>query len=302
LESRLKYPSIETLIGNTPLVKLQRMAGDTSNTILLKLEGNNPAGSVKDRAAFSMIKQAEENGDIKPGDTLIEATSGNTGIALAMVAAMRGYKMLLLMPDTMSEERRASMKAYGADLILVSKEDGGMEGARDQAEVLHKQGKGLLLDQFANPANSLAHYETTGPEIWRDTQGEVTHFVSAMGTTGTITGTGRYLHEKNKSVQIVGVQPKTNDEDIPGIRRWSAEYLPKIYDASVVDREIDITQQESEETMHRLATEEGIFCGVSSGGAVAAVLKLSQEIENATIVSIICDRGDRYISTGVFPA
>jgi len=298
----LKYPSIETLIGNTPLVKLQRMAGDTSNTILLKLEGNNPAGSVKDRAAFSMIKQAEENGDIKPGDTLIEATSGNTGIALAMVAAMRGYKMLLLMPDTMSEERRASMKAYGADLILVSKEDGGMEGARDQAEVLHKQGKGLLLDQFANPANSLAHYETTGPEIWRDTQGEVTHFVSAMGTTGTITGTGRYLHEKNKSVQIVGVQPKTNDEDIPGIRRWSAEYLPKIYDASVVDREIDITQQESEETMHRLATEEGIFCGVSSGGAVAAVLKLSQEIENATIVSIICDRGDRYISTGVFPA
>ncbi|HIP94273.1 MAG TPA: cysteine synthase CysM [Leucothrix sp.] len=298
----MKYPSIETLIGNTPLVKLQRMAGDTSNTILLKLEGNNPAGSVKDRAAFSMIKQAEENGDIKPGDTLIEATSGNTGIALAMVAAMRGYKMLLLMPDTMSEERRASMKAYGADLILVSKEDGGMEGARDQAEVLHKQGKGLLLDQFANPANSLAHYETTGPEIWRDTQGEVTHFVSAMGTTGTITGTGRYLHEKNKSVQIVGVQPKTNDEDIPGIRRWSAEYLPKIYDASVVDREIDITQQESEETMHRLATEEGIFCGVSSGGAVAAVLKLSQEIENATIVSIICDRGDRYISTGVFPA
>ena len=297
----MKYPSIETLIGNTPLVKLQRMAGDTSNTILLKLEGNNPAGSVKDRAAFSMIKQAEENGDIKPGDTLIEATSGNTGIALAMVAAMRGYKMLLLMPDTMSEERRASMKAYGADLILVSKEDGGMEGARDQAEVLHKQGKGLLLDQFANPANSLAHYETTGPEIWRDTQGEVTHFVSAMGTTGTITGTGRYLHEKNKSVQIVGVQPKTNDEDIPGIRRWSAEYLPKIYDASVVDREIDITQQESEETMHRLATEEGIFCGVSSGGAVAAVLKLSQEIENATIVSIICDRGDRYISTGVFP-
>ena len=298
----MKYPSIETLIGNTPLVKLQRMAGDTSNTILLKLEGNNPAGSVKDRAAFSMIKQAEENGDIKPGDTLIEATSGNTGIALAMVAAMRGYKMLLLMPDTMSEERRASMKAYGADLILVSKEDGGMEGARDQAEVLHKQGKGLLLDQFANPANPLAHYETTGPEIWRDTQGEITHFVSAMGTTGTITGTGRYLHEKNKSVQIVGVQPKTNDEDIPGIRRWSAEYLPKIYDASVVDREIDITQQESEETMHRLATEEGIFCGVSSGGAVAVVLKLSQEIENATIVSIICDRGDRYISTGVFPA
>jgi len=215
---------------------------------------------------------------------------------------MRGYKMLLLMPDSMSEERRASMKAYGADLILVSKEDGGMEGARDQAETLHKQGKGLLLNQFANPDNPLAHYETTGPEIWRDTQGEITHFVSAMGTTGTIIGTGRYLHEKNDSIRIVGVQPKTNDEDIPGIRRWSAEYLPEIYDASVVDREIDITQQESEETMHRLATEEGIFCGVSSGGAVAAVLKLSQEVENATIVTIICDRGDRYISTGVFPA
>ena len=269
---------------------------------MLKLEGNNPAGSVKDRAALSMIKEAEKRGEIKPGDTLIEATSGNTGIALAMVAAMRGYKMLLLMPDSMSEERRASMKAYGADLILVSKEDGGMEGARDQADELYKQGKGLLLNQFANADNPLAHYETTGPEIWRDTQGEVTHFVSAMGTTGTITGTGRYLHEQSSSVQIVGVQPKTNDEDIPGIRRSSAEYVPEIYDSSVVDREIDITQQESEETMHRLATEEGVFCGVSSGGAVAAVLKLSQEVENATIVTIICDRGVRYISTGVFPA
>jgi len=298
----LKYPSIETLIGNTPLVKLQRLAGDTSNTILLKLEGNNPAGSVKDRAALSMIKQAESRGDIKPGDTLIEATSGNTGIALAMVAAMRGYKMLLLMPDSMSEERRASMKAYGADLVLVSKQDGGMEGARDQAEALHRQGKGLLLNQFSNPDNPLAHYETTGPEIWQQTQGEITHFVSAMGTTGTIMGTGRYLHEKNPSIQVVGVQPKTNDEDIPGIRRWSEEYLPEIYDASVVDKEIDITQQESEETMRRLSKEEGIFCGVSSGGAVAAVLKLSKKIENATIVSIICDRGDRYISTGVFPA
>lgn len=301
MESALNYPSIEALIGNTPLIKLQRLAADSSNTILLKLEGTNPAGSVKDRAALSMIKQAETRGDIKPGDTLIEATSGNTGIALAMVAAMRGYKMLLLMPDSMSEERRASMKAYGAELILVSKQDGGMEGARDQAQALHQQGKGLLLNQFANPANPLAHYETTGPEIWRDTQGEVTHFVSAMGTTGTIIGTGRYLHEQNPAVQIVGVQPKSNDEDIPGIRRWSAEYLPEIYDASVVDREIDISQQESEETMHRLATEEGIFCGVSSGGAVAAVLKLSQEVKNATIVTIICDRGDRYISTGVFP-
>ena len=300
------YPTVESLIGNTPLVKLQRLAGETSNTILLKLEGNNPAGSVKDRAALSMIKNAEKRGDIKLGDTLIEATSGNTGIALAMVAATRGYKMLLLMPDSMSEERRASMKAYGADIILVSKEDGGMEGARDQAEALYKQGKGLLLNQFANVDNPLAHYETTGPEIWRDTQGKITHFVSAMGTTGTITGTGRYLHEQSalvqKTVQIVGVQPKSNDEDIPGIRRWSEEYLPEVYDASVVNREIDITQQESEDTMHRLATEEGIFCGVSSGGAVAAVLKLSQEVENATIVTIICDRGDRYISTGVFPA
>jgi len=296
----LNYPSIETLIGNTPLVKLQHLAGDTSNTVLLKLEGNNPAGSVQDRAALSMIKQAEARADIKPGDTLIEATSGNTGIALAMVAAMRGYKMLLLMPASMSEERRASMKAYGAELILVSKEDGGMEGARDLAEALHNQGKGFLLNQFSNPDNPLAHFETTGPEIWQDTQGEITHFVSAMGTTGTITGTGRYLHKQNPAVQIIGVQPKTNDEDIPGIRRWSAEYLPEIYDASVVDREIDITQQESEDTMYRLATQEGIFCGVSSGGAVAAVLKLSQQLENATIVTIICDRGDRYISTGVF--
>jgi len=298
----LNYPGIEALIGNTPLVKLQRLAGETSNTILLKMEGNNPAGSVKDRAALSMIKHAEARGEIKPGDTLIEATSGNTGIALAMVAAMRGYKMLLLMPASMSEERRASMQAYGAELILVSKEEGGMEGARDQAEALHQQGKGLLLNQFANPDNPLAHYETTGPEIWRDTQGSITHFVSAMGTTGTITGTGRYLHQQNPAIQIIGVQPKSNDEDIPGIRRWSAEYLPEVYDASVVDSEIDITQKESEDTMRRLASEEGIFCGVSSGGAVAASLKLSEQVENATIVTIICDRGDRYISTGVFPA
>jgi len=298
----MNYPSIESLIGNTPLVKLQRLTGDTSNTILVKLEGDNPAGSVKDRAAFSMISRAEERGDIKPGDTLIESTSGNTGIALAMVAAMRGYKMVLLMPASMSEERRASMKAYGAELILVSKEDGGMEGARDLAIKMHEEGKGLLLNQFANNDNPLAHYETTGPEIWKDTHGEVTHFVSAMGTTGTITGTGRFLKEQSDTVQIVGVQPKSNDEDIPGIRRWSAEYLPEIFDASVVDKEIDITQDESESTMHRLAKEEGIFCGVSSGGAVAAALKLSQTVENATIVTIICDRGDRYISTGVFPA
>ena len=293
---------MESLIGNTPLVKLQRLAGETTNTILVKLEGDNPAGSVKDRAALSMITHAEARGDIKPGDTLIEATSGNTGIALAMVAAMRGYNMLLLMPASMSEERRASMKAYGAELILVSKEEGGMEGARDLAIKMHEEGKGLLLNQFANNDNPLAHYETTGPEIWNDTQGEITHFVSAMGTTGTIIGTGRFLKEQSDSVQIVGVQPKTNDEDIPGIRRWSAEYLLEIFDASVVDKEIDITQDESESTMHRLATEEGIFCGVSSGGAVAAALKLSQTVENATIVTIICDRGDRYISTGVFPA
>lgn len=304
------YKTIESFIGNTPLVKLQRLPGNSSNTILVKLEGNNPAGSVKDRAAFSMIMHAEKRGDIKPGDTLIEATSGNTGIALAMVAAIRGYKMKLIMPDTMSAERRASMKAYGAELILVSKEDGGMEGARDIAEELgekmRKEGKGILLNQFANQDNPLAHYETTGPEIWHDTDGKITHFVSAMGTTGTITGVGRFLKEKNvkekKDIQVVGVQPKTNEESIPGIRRWSAEYLPEIFDASLIDREIDITQDESESTMRKLAKDEGIFCGVSSGGAVAAALKLSEEVTNATIVSIICDRGDRYISTGVFPA
>ena len=298
----MNYPTLESLIGNTPLIRLQHLGSNSDNTILVKLEGNNPAGSVKDRAAYSMIRHAEARGDIKPGDTLIEATSGNTGIALAMVAALRGYQMLLIMPDSMSEERRASMKAYGAELLLVSKEQGGMEGARDLGEALHKEGKGFLLNQFSNPDNPLAHYETTGPEIWRDTKGEITHFVSAMGTTGTITGTGHYLKEQSENIQIVGVQPKTNDEDIPGIRRWSAEYLPEIFDASVVDREIDITQDESETTMHNLAEQEGIFCGVSSGGAVAAALKLSQEVNNATIVTIICDRGDRYISTGVFPA
>ncbi len=296
------YPTLESLIGNTPLVKLQRLAGDTTNTILVKLEGNNPAGSVKDRAAFSMINNAEKRGDIKQGDTLIEATSGNTGIALAMVAAMRGYKLILLMPDNMSEERRASMKAYGAELILVSQEEGGMEGARDLAIKMDQQGKGYLLNQFANSDNPQAHFDTTGPEIWRDTKGAITHFVSAMGTTGTIMGTGRFLKEKSQSIGIIGVQPKTNDEDIPGIRRWSAEYLPEIFDGALVDEEIDITQQESESTMRLLAEKEGIFCGVSSGGAVAAALKLSQKIENATIVTIICDRGDRYISTGVFPA
>lgn len=298
----MEYQTLESLIGNTPLIRLQKIQGESSNTILVKLEGNNPAGSVKDRAAFSMIQRAEARGDIKPGDTLIEATSGNTGIALAMVAAIRGYKMILLMPDSLSEERRASMKAYGAELQLVSKKQGGMEGARDLAEKMHKDGIGLLLNQFANEDNPQAHYDTTGPEIWRDTEGEITHFVSAMGTTGTITGTGRYLKEQSDKVQIVGVQPLTNDEDIPGIRRWSAEYIPEIFDASVLDMEIDITQKESEDTMHKLAQKEGIFCGVSSGGAVAAALKLSQTVTNATIVTIICDRGDRYISTGVFPA
>ena len=297
----MTYPKIENFIGNTPLVQLQRIPGNTSNIILAKLEGNNPAGSVKDRAAYSMITRAEARGDIKPGDTLVEATSGNTGIALAMVAAMRGYKIKLLMPDNMSEERRASMKAYGAELILVSKEDGGMEGARDIALQMHQDGKGLLLNQFANNDNPLAHYETTGPEIWRDTKGKVTHFVSAMGTTGTITGIGRFFKEKDPKIQIVGAQPKTEEERIPGIRRWRKEYIPEIYDDSVVDKKIDITQLESEIMMRRLATEEGIFCGVSSGGTVTAAMKLSAEVENAIIVTIICDRGDRYISTGVFP-
>ncbi|MCL4112394.1 UNVERIFIED_CONTAM: hypothetical protein GTU68_007232 [Idotea baltica] len=298
----MNYPKIENYIGNTPLVQLQRIPGETSNIILAKLEGNNPAGSVKDRAAYSMISRAEARGDIKPGDTLLEATSGNTGIALAMVAAMRGYKIKLLMPDNMSEERRASMKAYGAELILVSKEQGGMEGARDLAIKMQQQGEGMLLNQFANKDNPLAHYETTGPEIWRDTQGKVTHFVSAMGTTGTITGNGRFLKEKNPEIQIIGAQPKTENDSIPGIRRWRTEYIPEIYDDSLVDRKIDISQTESETMMQRLAKEEGIFCGVSSGGCVTAAMKLSAEVENSVIVTIICDRGERYISTGVFPA
>lgn len=291
--------TLSHFIGNTPLVRLQRLPGHTSNTLLVKLEGNNPAGSVKDRPAYSMIKHAEERGRIKPGDTLIEATSGNTGIALAMVAAIHGYRMILIMPENMSEERRASMKAYGAEIILVSRDE-GMEGARDLALMMQERGEGKVLDQFSNPDNPLAHYEGTGPEIWRDTQGEITHFVSAMGTTGTIMGTSRYLKEQDESIQIVGVQPEEGSQ-IPGIRRWPEEYLPEIYEASRVDSVIDINQADAEDTMRRLASEEGIFSGVSSGGAVAAALKLSSQVENAVIVSIVCDRGDRYISTGVFP-
>jgi cysteine synthase B len=295
-----KYLTLSEFIGNTPLIRLQRLPGTTSNTLLVKLEGNNPAGSVKDRPAYSMIRHAEERGDIKPGDTLIEATSGNTGIALAMVAAIRGYRMILIMPDNMSAERRASMRAYGAEIILVTQEE-GMEGARDLALAMQAEDKGTVLDQFANPDNPLAHYEGTGPEIWRDTDGEITHFVSSMGTTGTIMGTSMYLKEQNASIQIVGVQPEEGSQ-IPGIRRWPKEYLPAIYDDSRVDQIIDVDQALAETTMRRLAAEEGIFCGVSSGGAVAAGLRLSEQVENATIVSIICDRGDRYISTGVFPS
>ena len=297
----MHYPTIEDFIGNTPLVRLQRLPGVTTNTILVKLEGNNPAGSVKDRPALSMIQRAEARGDIKPGDTLIEATSGNTGIALAMAAAIKGYKMVLIMPETMSAERRASMKAYGADLVLVSKE-ASMEGARDLALQMEREGKGKVLNQFANEDNPLAHFHSTGPEIWRDTHGQVTHFVSSMGTTGTIMGTGRFLKSKNPQVQIVGVQPATQTDQIPGIRRWTPEYLPEIFHRNEVDLEIDMSQPEAEQIMHRLAAEEGIFCGVSSGGAVAAALRLSATLQNATIVAIICDRGDRYISTGIFPA
>ncbi len=295
--------NIKTLgdfVGNTPLVKLQRMAGNTSNTILLKLEGNNPAGSVKDRPAFSMITRAEARGDIKPGDTLIEATSGNTGIALAMVAAMRGYKMILVMPENQSVERRQSMKAYGAELVLTSKE-GSMELARDVALNMQTQGKGVVLDQFGNMDNPQAHYEGTGPEIWRDTQGKITHFVASMGTTGTIMGTSRFLKEQNPNIQIIGVQPEEGAQ-IPGIRKWPEAYLPKIYDKSRVDDLIYVGQQDAENTTRRLATEEGIFAGISSGGGLFAALQLSKRVENAVIVSIVCDRGDRYLSTGVFPA
>ena len=297
----MPYPTIEDTIGNTPLVRLQRLPGQTTNTLLVKLEGNNPAGSVKDRPALNMIQLAEQRGDIKPGDTLIEATSGNTGIALAMVAAIKGYTLILIMPETMSEERRASMRAYGAELILVSADE-GMEGARDLAEKMQDSGEGFLLDQFSNSDNSLAHYLTTGPELWEQTQGEITHFVSTMGTTGTIVGTSRYLKQQNTKIKTVGVQPKSDAEAIAGIRRWPKAYLPKIYDDSCVDSKIDMTQKLAEKTMRDLAEQEGIFCGVSSGGAVAAALQLSERLENATIVTIVCDRGDRYISTGVFPA
>ena len=294
------YHSLADCIGNTPLVKLQRINAESSNTILVKLEGNNPAGSVKDRPAYHMINQAELRGDIQPGDSLIEATSGNTGIALAMVSAMLGYRMVLVMPDNMTEERRAAMKAYGAELVLVSREQ-SMEGARDLALEMQAEGKGKVLDQFNNQDNPDAHYTATGPEIWRDTQGRITHFVSAMGTTGTIMGVSRYLKEKNPDVKIVGVQPEEGSS-IPGIRRWPEAYLPGIFDAARVDRMLDVDQQLAEQTTRELATKEGIFCGISSGGAVAAALKLSSQVENAVIVSIICDRGDRYLSTGVFPA
>lgn len=295
----MTFPTIESFVGNTPLVRLQRLPGTTSNTLLVKLEGNNPAGSVKDRPALSMIAHAEARGDIKPGDCLIEATSGNTGIALAMAAAIKGYKMILIMPDNMSAERIASMKAYGAEIILTPAK-GSMEAAIDQARALQAAGKGLILDQFANFDNPLAHYEGTGPEIWRDTHGTVTHFVSAMGTTGTIMGTSRYLKQQNPQLQIVGVQP-AGESKIPGIRRWPKEYLPKIYDASRVDQIIEVQQLDAENTTRALAAREGIFAGVSSGGAVWAALQLSQQLENAVIVAIICDRGDRYLSTGVFP-
>ena len=291
--------TLEDFVGHTPLVKLQRLPGKTTNTILAKLEGNNPAGSVKDRPALSMIKHAEARGEIKPGDTLIEATSGNTGIALAMAAATKGYRMILVMPENQSLERRAVMKAFGAELVLVS-EKASMEGARDLADRMGREGKGKVLNQFANPDNPLAHYEGTGPEIWRDTEGKITHFVSSMGTTGTIMGCSRFFKERNPKIQIIGVQPSPGSQ-IPGIRAWSKEYLPKIFDAKRVDRVMEVTQVESEDMTRRLAREEGIFAGISSGGATVAALRLSQELTNSVIVTIICDRGDRYLSTGVFP-
>jgi cysteine synthase B len=293
---------IETLdhfVGNTPLVKLQRMNPNPSNTILLKLEGNNPAGSVKDRPAYSMITRAEARGDIKPGDTLIEATSGNTGIALAMVAAMRGYKMVLIMPENQSLERRQSMKAYGAELVLTPK-DGSMELARDVAMKMQAEGEGIVLNQFGNQDNPLAHYETTGPEIWRDTAGEITHFVASMGTTGTIMGVSRYLKEQNPKIQIIGVQPEEGSQ-IPGIRKWPLEYMPTIFDAKRVDELRYVSQKNAENMTRKLATEEGIFAGISSGGGLYTALQLSKELKDAVIVSIVCDRGDRYLSTGVFP-
>ena len=296
---QLTYKTIEDTVGETPLVRLRHLPGGTSNIVLLKLEGNNPAGSVKDRPAMSMIVRAEKRGTIRPGDALIEATSGNTGIALAMAAAIRGYRMILIMPEHLSAERRQTMRAFGAEIILTPK-SGGMEAARDLAEKMEREGKGRILDQFANPDNPLAHYEGTGPEIWRDTDGKITHFVSSMGTTGTIMGVSRFLKQKNSTIQIVGVQPSEGSQ-IPGIRAWPKEYLPKIYDAKRVDRVMEVTQQQAEEMTRRLAREEGIFCGISSGGATHAALRLSREVESAVIVTIICDRGDRYLSTNVFP-
>jgi len=292
------FPTLETFVGNTPLTRLQRIGGESSNVLLAKLEGNNPAGSVKDRPALSMIAHAESRGDIRPGDTLIEPTSGNTGIALAMVAAVRGYRMILVMPEHLSEERRQSMAAFGARIVLTPK-DGGMEMARDVAGQMQARGEGRILDQFANPDNPRAHYEGTGPEIWRDTQGTITHFVSSMGTTGTIMGVSRYLKEKNRNVQIVGCQP-TPGSHIAGIRKWPEAYLPKIYEPQRVDRIIEVSQADAEEMMRRLAREEGLFAGVSSGGAVWSALQLSRALTNAVIVTIICDRGDRYLSMGAF--
>ena len=294
------YPTLENFVGNTPLVKLKRIPGNTSNVLLAKMEGNNPAGSVKDRPALSMITHAEARGEIKPGDTLIEATSGNTGIALAMAAAMRGYKMILVMPENQSMERRQTMRAFGAELVLTSKE-GSMELARDTAEKLRNQGLGIILDQFSNPDNPLAHYKGTAPEIWRDTNGKLTHFISSMGTTGTIMGCSRYFKEKNSSIQIIGVQPEEGAQ-IPGIRKWPPAYLPKIYNEKNVDSLQYVNLPDAEEMTRRLARDEGIFCGTSSGGALAVALRVSQAVQNATIVFIVCDRGDRYLSTGVFPA
>ena len=296
----MSFRTLEDFVGNTPLVRLKRLPGDTRNVVLAKLEGNNPAGSVKDRPALSMITRAEQRGTIKPGDTLIEATSGNTGIALAMAAAMGGYRMILVMPENQSLERRQTMRAFGAELVLVPRE-GGMEMARDVAEKLRDEGRGLILDQFANPDNPQSHYEGTGPEIWRDTDGRVTHFISSMGTTGTIMGVSRFLKEKNPAIQIIGCQPEEGSQ-IPGIRKWPEAYLPKIYDKQRVDRLEYVNQADAEDMTRRLAREEGIFCGISSGGATAVALRVAREVEDAVIVTIICDRGDRYLSTGVFPA
>jgi cysteine synthase B len=297
-QGKLMYSTLEDFVGNTPLVRLKRIPGNTSNILLAKLEGNNPAGSVKDRPALSMIVRAEQRGDIKPGDTLIEATSGNTGIALAMAAAMRGYKMILVMPENQSEERKQTMRAFGAELILTSKQ-GSMELARDTAEQLRNAGRGIILDQFSNPDNPLAHYQGTAPEIWRDTQGTLTHFVSSMGTTGTIMGCSRFFKEHNPAVQIIGVQPEEGAQ-IPGIRKWSTDYLPKIYSGKNIDALEYVSQGDAEHMTRRLAGEEGIFCGISSGGALSVALRISQQVENSVIVFIVCDRGDRYLSTGIF--